>query len=232
MKFQFIASSSNKKTGPMPTTYTSRDSCPPSCPHYLTSCYAEAGFHTRMIWNKVPDRGLDLAGLVEKIKALPTGQIWRANVAGDLPGEGETVDAYALGQIVKANRGRRGFTYTHKKNPEALAWAKHATAWGFTVNISADDAGEADRYAAQGLPTVCIVPMDTPKHTTTPEGRPVLVCPAQTVDYMTCAHCQLCQKADRRQIIGFRAHGTRAKQAERIARRVIPIYKEPTQCAA
>ena len=86
-------------------------------------------------------------------KALPTGQIWRANVAGDLPGEGETVDAYALGQIVKANRGRKGFTYTHKKSPEALAWAKHATAWGFTVNISADDAGEADQYAAHGLPT-------------------------------------------------------------------------------
>ena len=226
MKFQFIASSSNKKTGPMPTTYTSRDSCPPSCPHYLTSCYAEAGFHTRMIWNKVPERGLDLAGLVEKIKALPTGQIWRANVAGDLPGEGETVDAYALGQIVKANRGRKGFTYTHKKSPEAIQWARHATAWGFTVNISADDAGEADQYAAQGLPTVCIVPMDTPKHTTTSEGRPILVCPAQTADYMTCALCQLCQKADRRQIVGFRAHGTKAKQADRIARRVIPIYRE------
>lgn len=225
MKFQFIASSSNKKTGPMPTTYTSRDSCPPSCPHYLADCYAEAGFHTRMIWNKVPERGLDLAGLTAAIKRLPLGQIWRANVAGDLPGEGEQVDAYALGQIVKANRGRRGFTYTHKKSPEAITWAKHATAWGFTVNLSADDAGEADTLAATGAPVVCIVPMDTPKHTTTPEGRPILVCPAQTTDYMTCALCQLCQKADRRQIVGFRAHGTKAKQTERLARRVIPIYQ-------
>ena len=225
MKFQFIASSSNKKTGPMPTTYTSRDSCPPSCPHYLADCYAEAGFHTRMVWNKVPERGLDLDGLTAAIKRLPLGQIWRANVAGDLPGEGEQVDAYALGQIVKANRGRRGFTYTHKKSPEAITWAKHATAWGFTVNLSADDAGEADTLAATGAPVVCIVPMDTPKHTTTPEGRPILVCPAQTTDYMTCALCQLCQKADRRQIVGFRAHGTKAKQTERLARRVIPIYQ-------
>lgn len=225
MKFQFIASSSNKKTGPMPTTYTSRDSCPPSCPHYLADCYAEAGFHTRMIWNKVPERGLDLDGLTAAIKRLPLGQIWRANVAGDLPGDGEQVDAYALGQIVKANRGRRGFTYTHKKSPEAVQWAKHATAWGFTVNLSADDAGEADTLAATGAPVVCIVPMDTPKHTTTPEGRPILVCPAQTTDYMTCALCQLCQKAERRQIIGFRAHGTKAKQTESLARRVIPIYQ-------
>ena len=134
------------------------------------------------------------------------------------------MDAYALGQIVKANRGRKGFTYTHKKSPEAIAWAKHATAWGFTVNLSADDAGEADRLAATGAPVVVVVPMDTPKHTTTPEGRPVLVCPAQTTEGMTCALCQLCQKADRRQIIGFRAHGTKAKTADRIARRTIPIY--------
>jgi len=231
MKFQFIAASSNRKTGPMPQTYTSRESCPPSCPHYRSDCYAE-DFYTRMVWNKVPDRGLDLDALTARIKALPTGQIWRHNVAGDLPGEGETVDAYALGQIVKANRGKKGFTYTHKKSPEALQWARHATAWGFTVNVSADDAGEADQYAAQGFPTVCIVPKDTPKHTTTPEGRPILVCPAQTTDYMTCALCQLCQKADRRQIIGFRAHGTRAKITDQKARRVIPIYKEPTACAA
>lgn len=230
MKFQFIQASSNRKTGPMPQTYTSRDSCPPSCPHYMSDCYAE-GFRTRMVWNRTADKGIDLDQLTARIKALPTGQIWRANVAGDLPGEGEQVDAYALGQIVKANRGKKGFTYTHKKSPEALTWARHATQWGFTVNISADDAGEADRYAAQGLPTVCIVPIDTPKHTTTPEGRPILVCPAQTTEYMTCALCQLCQKADRRQIIGFRAHGTRAKIADQKARRVIPIYKEAAPCA-
>jgi hypothetical protein len=145
------------------------------------------------------------------------------NVAGDLPGEGEQVDAYALGQIVKANRGRSGFTYTHKHSPDAIKWAKAATAWGFTVNLSADDVGHADRLAAHGLPVAVIVPMDTPKHSRTPEGRPVLVCPAQTTEYMTCALCALCQRADRRQIIGFRAHGSKAKQADRTARRVIPI---------
>jgi hypothetical protein len=35
----------------------------------------------------------------------------------------------------------------------------------------------------------------------------------------------MCQKADRRQIIGFRAHGMRAKLADRTARRVIPIQQ-------
>jgi len=178
-----------------------------------------------MTWDKIPSRGVELAALVQFIGAMKPGQLWRHNVAGDLPGEGETVDAAALGEIVAANTGRKGFTYTHKKSPDAITWARHATAWGFTVNLSADDAGEADQLAAHGLPVVCIVPMDTPKHTTTPAGLSILVCPAQTVDYMTCALCGLCQKADRRQIIGFRAHGTKARETDRKARRVIPIQQ-------
>ena len=222
MKYHFIQSSTNRKTGPIPQTYTSRESCPPSCAHYRSSCYAE-DYYTAMNWNKVNQRGTDLDGLVKAISRLPKGQLWRMNVAGDLPGEGEQVDAYALGQIVKANRGRAGFTYTHKHSADAIKWAGHATQWGFTVNLSADDVEQADRLAAHGLPVVVVVPMDTPKHSKTPEGRAVLVCPAQTTDYMTCALCALCQRADRRQIIGFRAHGTKAKQADRIARRVIPI---------
>lgn len=222
MHYHFIQASSNRKTGPIPQTYTSRESCPPSCAHYRADCYAE-DFYTRLTWDKVPARGTDIDGLTKAINRLPKGQLWRHNVAGDLPGEGETIDAAALGEIVRANRGRKGFTYTHKHSPDAIKWAQHATQWGFTVNLSADDAGHADELSAHGLPVVVIVPMDTPKHSATPQGRPVLICPAQTTEHMTCALCALCQRPDRRQIIGFRAHGTRAKQADRLARRVIPI---------
>ena len=221
MKYHFIQTSTNRKTGPIPQTYTERASCPPSCPQYRSACYAE-DFHTRLNWDKVPSRGTDLEGLIKAINRLPKGQLWRMNVAGDLPGEGEAVDAYALGQIVKANRGRKGFTYTHKHSAEAVYWSKAATAWGFTVNLSADNLTQADTLAAHGLPVVALVPIDTPKHSKTPEGRSVLICPAQTTEYMTCALCALCQRADRKQIIGFRAHGSKAKQADRVAR-TIPI---------
>ena len=105
MKYHFIQASSNRKTGPIPQTYTSRESCPPSCAHYRADCYAE-DFYTRLTWDKVLARGTDLEGLLKAINRLPKGQLWRHNVAGDLPGDGETIDAYALGQIVKANRGR------------------------------------------------------------------------------------------------------------------------------
>jgi hypothetical protein len=60
---------------------------------------------------------------------------------------------------------------------------------------------------------------------TTPEGRTIIVCPAQTREDITCATCGLCARADRRVIIGFRAHGSRARVTDALARRVIPILK-------
>jgi hypothetical protein len=224
MKITFIAKSKNRKTGEIPVTYSERATCPPSCAHYRSDCYAE-DFYTRMSWDKVPARGKSHAELCADIAALPAGTLWRHNVAGDLAGDGENVDAYALGELVRANFGKRGFTYTHKKSADAIKWAKHATEWGFTVNLSADDAGEADILAAHDMPTVCIVPMDTPERTTTPQGRPIVVCPAQTHDDKTCADCGLCARADRKIIIGFRAHGTRAKITDQKARKVIPIAR-------
>ena len=224
MKYLFIRTSANRKTGPIPQTYNASSTCPPSCVHYRTTCYAEQ-FHTRLAWNRVDDKGIELDELTHQITLLPENQLWRYGVAGDLAGLGEDVDAYALGQIVKANKGRRGFAYTHKHSKKAIKWAKHANAWGFTVNLSADDAGHADRLAKHGLPVAVVVPMDTPKHSMTPEGRYILVCPAQTTNHVTCATCGLCQRADRTSIIGFRAHGMRAKQADLMARRVIPLQR-------
>ena len=224
MKIHFIKKSTNGKTGPIPSTYSERDTCPPSCPHYRDDCYAE-DYYTRLNWNKVPQRGQSLAEVCDQVSALPAGQLWRHNVAGDLAGIGETIDAAALGELVQANIGRRGFTYTHKKSADAIKWARHATEWGFTVNLSADDAGEADTLAVTGLPTVCIVPMDTPERSTTPAGRLIKICPNQINEYITCAVCELCQKADRKSIVGFRAHGNKAKTTDAKARRVIPILQ-------
>ncbi len=225
MKTLCITESGNRKTGRIPTTYAEPDTCPPSCPHYRTDCYAE-DFYTRLAWNRATTDGKTIPDLVKFIEKMPAGQLWRHAVAGDLWGKGEKVDPAALGEVVRANIGKRGFTYTHKKTPDALKWIAHANQWGFTINLSADDAGEADKLAALNIaPVVCIVPMDTPEKSTTPEGRQITICPAQTKQYMTCAVCQLCQKADRRAIVGFRAHGTRAKQTDQRARRVIPIAK-------
>jgi phosphatidylethanolamine-binding protein (PEBP) family uncharacterized protein len=87
MKITFIAKSGNRKTGAIPVTYSQRETCPPSCAHYRSDCYAE-DFYTRMSWDKVPVRGKSHAELCADIAALPAGTLLRHNVAGDLAGEG------------------------------------------------------------------------------------------------------------------------------------------------
>ena len=218
----FVQKSSNAKTGPIPVTYSERASCPKSCAHYRSSCYAESG-PARLAWERA-DSAASWRELCERVAALPAGQLWRHNVAGDLPGAGERVSLRELRELVAANAGRRGFTYSHKRSAAALAAIREANAAGFTVNLSADDVREADELADSGAgPVVVVVPTDAPERCATPAGRPIVICPAQTRDGVTCASCELCSRADREVIVGFRAHGPRTKKADEIARRVIPI---------
>lgn len=220
--YTFQPISSNRKVGPMPTVYAHRSTCPPTCPHKDEDCYAE-DFYTRLAWKRT-EKGMNIDTLARCIEALRPGTVWRYGIAGDLPGKGSAIDAVSLGKIVHANRGKRGFAYSHKRTATAIKWMLEAVRWGFTINLSADDAGEADRLRATGLPVVCIVPRDTPEHSTTPDGHPIVVCPNQTRN-MQCTDCQLCARPNRRVIVGFRAHGTRAAQTEARARRVIPIVQ-------
>jgi len=225
MRTLFVEKSGNRKVGAIPVTYRERKSCPPSCTWYRKGCYGD-DFHTSLAWNRADRSGLTTEQLAAKIAAMPDGQLWRGEVVGDIVGKGEKVDAYELGLIVRANFGRRGFTYTHKKSAQAIKWIRYANAWGYTINLSADDAGEADRLAdLKAGPVVCIVPVNTPEHSYTPAGRPIVVCPAQTKEYMTCAVCQLCQNVDRKSIVGFLAHGSKTNLVNERASRVIPIRR-------
>ena len=47
---------------------------------------------------------------------------------------------------------------------------------------------------------------------TTPDGRRVVVCPAQTCAPTKCETCKLCSKADRNYVIAFVAHGNGKKK--------------------
>ena len=166
------------------------------------------------------ERGMDWQSFLSAIYSLPVGQIWRHNQAGDLPGVGSKIDAKQLSELVKANKGRRGFTYTHKPlsatNLKAIAKANDK---GFTVNISANSIAHADSLVGHGLPIAAVVPQSSPDRFTTPEGNKVVICPAQRIDSMNCDKCRLCAKGDRGFIIGFRPHGTGARKVEAIVSR-------------
>ncbi|WP_316172958.1 hypothetical protein [Bradyrhizobium sp. SZCCHNRI2049] len=182
----------------------------------------------------------DWQGFCDAIAALPAGTVWRHNQAGDLPGHGNAIDAAALASLVTANEGKRGFTYTHKPlayadNAKAIAAANAA---GFTVNLSGNNMAHADKLADADIgPVACVLPLALERgHTkdgtwtegldeyrerirdlATPAGRKVAVCPATYRDEVSCSTCQLCQRVDRKVIVGFPAHGASKKKADAIA---------------
>jgi hypothetical protein len=136
-----------------------------------------------------------------------------------LPGNGDEIDADALHKIARANRGRRGFTYTHKPaTADNLAAIRDATAAGFTINLSADNVAAADRLARHGLPVVVVIPADAAKVSRTPRGRKVVLCPAESSDRVTCANCGLCANASRPYLIGFKPKGAKRRAVDSIAK--------------
>jgi len=213
----WIPKSGNKKLGGIPASIVSPETCPPSCGFYGKGCYAEFGASGHH-WRNVEHNGIEWGDFLACVSALPKGQLWRYAVAGDLPGQGEEVDLRALSDLVRANQGKRGFAFTHKavtRSNDLMLLS--ANAMGFTVNLSADTLEEADQKARFGLPVAVVLPEHASGDIRTPEGRRVVICPAQLRDDITCASCQLCSVSSRKGIVGFRAHGQMKKTVSKIA---------------
>lgn len=212
--YHLTVKSANTKTGPIPVSTTSKDTCPTDCA-MRDGCYAGSG-PLALHWSAVSSgkRGGSLEDLTAAIRAMPDGQLWRHNQAGDLPGDGRTIDPIALWDIVHANKGRRGFTYTHYRDEDSLNWISVANERGFTVNLSANDLADADKLADTGAgPVVVVLSSTVNANLKTPAGRDVVICPATQRDDVSCATCQLCQR-QRTKIVGFPAHGTGKKRID------------------
>lgn len=219
--------SRNAKTGPIPVSTTSAATCPLACPLRKDDqggCYAEGG-PLAIFWRKVTsgEYGLAWSEFTKAIAKLPKGIIWRHNQAGDLPSADRVnIDAEAFRALIKANKGKRGFTYTHFNVTQIKANAdliKEANASGFRVNLSANSLAHADALADTDCgPVVTILPASVHGNVklSTPKGRKVTVCPATYREDVTCASCGLCARL-RDVIIGFPAHGAQKKKADIVA---------------
>ena len=228
MNFHLTAISSNKKTGPIPVSTISNESCPDVCPLKKSGCYADNG-PLALHWAEVSkgNRGDPFPVFITKIKDLPKQQLWRHGQAGDLPGYGNLVDNEKLTKLIEANKNKRGFTYTHKPviGDDEVAVANRAAIMdanrqGFTINLSGNNPGHADELVDTKCgPVVTLVPENTELTSQTPAGRKIIICPAQREDLpgMNCAKCQLCAKVNRSVIVGFLPHGTARRKANAIA---------------
>jgi len=224
MKVHLIKKSNNKKTGKIPVSTTEKVSCPKVCPWKDKGCYAKygpLGLHWNKISNKTIKNLLTWKQFCKEVSEFTNGQIWRHNQAGDLPGDNLKIDGSNLKQLIKANSGKNGFTYTHKpvlntrhalNNRRAI---KSSNNKGFTINLSANTIKEADKLCDLNIgPVTTILPSNSPLKLKTPKGRSIIVCPAEYVDNINCDNCKLCCISTRKSIIGFRAHGTAKKSVD------------------
>ena len=214
MQVHLTLKSSNTKTGKIPVSTTEKNSCPSTCSLKDNGCYAE-DYHLNFHWQKVSDktRGSDWNTFCTAVSKFKPGQLWRHNQAGDLPGENNLIDGKKMYSLIEANKGKKGFTYTHYPLTGSNAMiVKDSNLKGFTINASTENIAAADIAYNAGFPSTVVL-IGTHNHKfTTPAGNTIVVCPAQLKDDISCSTCALCQKAERKVIVGFLAHGSSKKK--------------------
>lgn len=222
LQYNFVEASTNKKMLGLPLVQSPRRTCWRGCP-FIGQCYGEQ-WPLGSIWNMVEERGEPLAKVCQRIHGLPPRSRWRWGDVGDVPGCGGHISRRAIEQIVLANLGKYGWSYSHKpvlgdgamasKNRETIRWANDN---GFTINLSAEGWKKADALADLEVgPVFAVLPhnwMDKQawKRSHTPQGREIRQCPAE-ISQVRCATCggnrgPLCARAERDFIVGVSTHG-------------------------
>ena len=214
--------SKNKKTGNIPVSTTTAKTCPLTCPFNHKNdggCYADSG-PLAIHWRKVTslERGMSFDLFLKQIENLPSDQMWRHNQAGDLPGNGEKLDSKACQDLAKANKGKKGYTYTHYdpslyNNSKIINSMNNA---GFTVNLSGNNTAHAIALKKEYTsPVVTVVKSDhfeNRKNSYKKNSVHFVRCPADYNEKVNCKSCKLCAVPQRKSVICFPAHGTGKKR--------------------
>lgn len=240
LKMILLPTSSNKKTGNVIQSYSSRVTCPDSCKFKKNGCYAD-GYHTARQWDRCDNpedaryvtngKQLEIglkAAVFDKLRKNPTCDsiLFRHNVAGDIAAEGTSlIDANRVdtlaGAIEEANKvvGEiiKGYTYTHCQiDLDASDIIHNAASKGFLINASCETVQEVKHAKSFGINAV-IASID-PKETAMElkaMGMHGVQCPAQTKEGVSCDSCRLCAR-DRDAVVIFGVHGTASKKAAKV----------------
>lgn len=240
LKMILLPTSSNKKTGDIMQSYSSRSTCPTSCAFRNNGCYAD-GYHTKRVWDRCEDKtdaryvvnGDHLRlGLLESAfnnlrkNPIRDSILFRHNVAGDLAIEGTSViDANRVDAIAGAIEGAnkvageiiKGYTYTHCMIDLNASNIIHDAAHkGFLINASCETVEEVKHAKALGINAVIasVDPKETEKELKA-VGLYGAQCPAQVKEGMDCNRCQLCAK-NRKAVIIFAVHGNASNKATKV----------------
>ena len=215
--FHLSRVSSNKKTGPIAVTTTSKNSCSASC-GMREVCYAKNSY-LAIHWSKVSNgfRSKQWREHLDDLASLPFGSPLRLNQAGDLVANSGRLSRAFIDGLLSVVKSRRlqAWTYTHHDHTlgENGKLLRRANREGLRVNVSTETEESADRAIASGLPAVLAVSSEETRTAwRTPARNLVKVCPAQLRD-TDCNRCMLCHKRGSKVIIAFLAHGSRKNRA-------------------
>lgn len=240
LKMILLPTSSNKKTGDVIQSYSSRVTCPDSCKFKKNGCYAD-GYHTARQWDRCDNpadaryvtNGEHLAiglkaAVFDKLRRNPTRNkvLFRHNIAGDIAIEGTSnIDADRVDTIAKAiadtnetvGNVLQGYTYTHCTIDLNASNIIHEVASrGFLINASCETVQEVKH--AKSFDINAVIASIDPKETARElkaMGMHGVQCPAQTKDGVSCDSCRLCAR-NRDVVVIFKVHGTASKKAAKV----------------
>lgn len=208
--YKLIDVSGDRKTGPIPVVWGSKNTCPPTCGLYEL-CYAKMG-HSNIHFNNAAN-GVSFDKVINWVHKIRKHSVWRFGVSGELPGNHVNLDADNIVKLAKANAKKDAIIYTHYPiNEHNLSLAKVVKAMNLIINFSCDSIDAVKTVVANKLNAVTYTAWDDQRKSWTQDGIKFVTCPNQTLKSKPqCMDCKLCAK-DRDYVIVFRAHGVAKKR--------------------
>ena len=248
MNIYFTQVSANSKTGNVPTGWVglteeaTRASCAgcalldPLPGRKAPRCYAWSGAvrFGAMSAQKVAVRAPETRTLAAAIAAAArSARMLRLTGLGDIGRAGVAAADSIAAQSKAAGLALVGYTH-HWREPAV------SEAWRGRLMASTETLSDADTASAAGWAVTVVVADDTPRVSTTPAGRAVVICPAQVAEArkkaakaaavaladeaaqalalaaaeriaVTCNACRLCVGSVPGRIVGFWEHGNGAE---------------------
>lgn len=212
-----VAQSGNVKTGVMPVTYRTADTCPTTCPFLPVSMGGNGGcYGTGRIFGiagKYATLMSETDALAKLARAPRGAKYMRDRVVGDVvtpDGKFDHPYVAAIARVAHAS-GLRVFGYTHAWPIMTRDDVETVKGTGYVMNASCETADDVARAVSLGMPTV--IAGDSWQDGDVIAGRRIVTCPAQTRDDVSCASCGLCAKPDRACTVRFLIHGMAKNQA-------------------
>jgi len=220
----WLARTTNTKTGDVPTAYIGKTrhqalrSCKGCNLLKNKDCYAWFGTPALALngilraYQRDPGRYSFLNALAGRAS---TARMVRISAIGD-PARAkrrELLNAWRLAKQLKL--AFVGYTHFHQ-DPNNQKLKK-------ILMASCDTTSDADDAVKRGWRATTIVPYNfVGKRFVTPAGNHAVICPAQTVDKITCNDCLLCDasKQSRFKIIAFKDHGPKVRNKIRAMKKL------------